>query len=78
MPDPEFTDNDRFHEVVQIRSDFVDRYIERRVNQREGDFSDEEFEAWFAEAHQSWRRRFPALSSLFPSHLPVAAEQAAS
>lgn len=66
-----YTDNDRIDEVIAIRADFVDRYVQRRADAREGDFTTAECEAWTNDAFRLWRERHPALSSLLPSHLPA-------
>lgn len=66
----EFTDHDRMREVVSIRADYVDKYVARRIDMREGDCSNEEIIAWENSAYEVWRNQHPALNSLLPSHLP--------
>jgi hypothetical protein len=65
-----FTDSDRLRELVNIRAAFVDAYTQRRIDHREGDCTDEQIHAWENQAFEIWRRDHPALSELFPSHLP--------
>lgn len=67
----EFTDADRRREIAAIRANWVDAYVTRRVNHREGDCTTAEIEAWENEGYRQWRGYYPALNSLFPSHLPA-------
>lgn len=68
-----YTDADRSREVVQIRSEFVDDYVTRRIDHREGDCTTEQVRGWEDEAYAMWRDRHPALSSLLPTHLTTEA-----
>lgn len=73
MTDQQYTDSDRLRELAEIRSGFVDAYVTRRIDHREGDCSNEEIATWEAQAFAMWRNQHPALSELFPSHLPTEA-----
>lgn len=66
-----YTDSDRLRELAAIRSIWVDTYVERRLNHREGDATVEQIVEWEAEGYRRWRGYYPALNSLFPSHLPA-------
>lgn len=57
-------------DVVEFRTTYVNGYVERRINHREGDFTDEQYEHWWREAHETWRRQYPAFAGLLPSVLP--------
>ena len=65
----EFTDSDRLQELAAIRASWVDLYVERRINLCEGDCSTDEIRAWEGEGYRRWRGYYPALNSLFPSHI---------
>lgn len=46
----------------------IDRYIERRSNHRDYDVSNDQIDAWTAEAVAQWRELYPALSALWAYH----------
>ena len=64
-----YTDFDRIREVAEIRSDYVEKFVARRIDQREGDCTNEEIADWEATAYRIWRNQHPALNSLLPTHL---------
>lgn len=57
-------------EIADLRAEFVDRFIERRVNHRQGDFTTEQYVAWESQAHREWRAKYPALTAMLPTHIP--------
>lgn len=63
------TESDRLQELAQIRALWVDAFVQRRIDLCEGDCVPSETEAWENEGYARWRGYYPALNSLFPSHL---------
>lgn len=61
-------------DVVRFRKQYVDTYVERRINHRQGDFNHNDLEAWERTAHERWRSEYPAFTVLLRSHLPTPAE----
>jgi hypothetical protein len=63
-------------EIASIRACFVDAYVQRRINHREGDCTTDQIVGWENQAYAMWRHDHPALSEMLPSHLPANAEVA--
>lgn len=57
-------------DVMEFRDTYVNSYVGRRIDHRQGDFTDEQYDHWWTEAHETWRRQYPAFAALLPSHLP--------
>lgn len=65
-------------DVVRSREEYVHAYITQRVMRREGDFTNADYDRWEGEAHTRWREKYPAFTSLLPSHLPVTSPDSTS
>lgn len=60
------------HEIAALRQGWIHRWVGIRLDRRGGDFTTEEYDAWWAEGHRKWRENYPALTALLPTHLPEA------
>jgi hypothetical protein len=51
-------------EADEIRSEFVEGFVNGRINRRNGDVTTEQVEDWENEAARRFRGRYPTLSAL--------------
>lgn len=54
------TDFDLRSELHAMYAAYVDTYVGRRLDRREGDATNEEIHAWAQQAHDKWVAAYPA------------------
>ena len=54
-------------EIAANRSDHLHRFVSRRVNAAEGNFTDAELVRWERDANHAWASTYPVLASLLPA-----------